>query len=68
MTAWEQLRLEASRLRHAENHDIVFDSNGKLVGKNDYHYLTCVRCIKEKRANELEREHERTNANSTTKC
>jgi hypothetical protein len=39
-----QLRILASGLRHAGVHEIITDSEGKVIGEKTHHYLGCKRC------------------------
>jgi hypothetical protein len=41
----DQLRAKLAGLNHAGIHEIVTDSDGKIILERDHHYLGCKRCL-----------------------
>lgn len=54
MSPAQSLRHQAEKLRHAVVRDEIFDSSGKFETAREFHYLTCVRCDLERRAQAIE--------------
>ncbi len=48
----EALLAQAEKLEHAIARDIVFDAEGHVEARREFHYLTCVKCALERRARE----------------
>jgi hypothetical protein len=54
MTVQEFFRQQASGLKHAIVRDVTYDSDGRMLEKREFHYLSCKKCELEKKADELE--------------